>query len=62
MQEPSIITYYRWEIARGLHAQGFGLEEIAQRVDTTPDEVKEWLDGYARRDLEWKRRLTNWYN
>jgi predicted phage terminase large subunit-like protein len=62
MQEPKAITYYRQELARALHERGFAVEEIARRVKAIPEEVQEWLDGYARRDLEWKRRLANWYN
>lgn len=51
-QESNVITFYRHEAARMMHQQGFAPEAIAQRLETTPEEIKAWLEEYAKWELE----------
>jgi predicted phage terminase large subunit-like protein len=50
--ESGFMTYCRHDTARLMRGQGFPLGAIAQRMDTTPEEVQAWLDEFAKRELE----------
>lgn len=41
--EPGIITYSRWETLCELVEQGLFVEEIAERVHNTPEQVQSWI-------------------
>jgi len=44
--KPAIIEFTRRELARRMHENGLPLETIAMHVDSTPEEVQEWLNDY----------------
>jgi len=37
------ITYYRWETLCELVEQGLSVEEIAERLHNTPEQVQSWI-------------------
>jgi hypothetical protein len=42
--KPGIITNYRWETLCGLVERGLSVEEIAERLHNTPEQVQSWID------------------
>jgi predicted phage terminase large subunit-like protein len=50
-QEARAITYARMQLAAGLHEQGETDDQIARRINSTPDEIKAWRER-AKRELK----------
>jgi len=50
--EDGYMTYIRHDTARMMHAQGHSYEAIAEAVNSSPEEVKTWIDESHRRELE----------
>jgi predicted phage terminase large subunit-like protein len=56
--EPGMLTYGRTLLAEALHEAGETDEEIARRVRSTPDEIKEWRE----KKQKGAQRLMDIYN
>jgi predicted phage terminase large subunit-like protein len=58
---PAMLEFTRRELARKMHGDGFSLEAIAMHVDSTPEEVQEWLNDYKESATRVRERLEPRY-
>jgi hypothetical protein len=56
-QNPAIFEYYRREIAKMLASEGRPVEYIAERINSTPEDVRQWLKEAEQAKTEAQNRL-----